>query len=99
MLHVGGATGMEHKAPEEWRMTIKEQLDAIKQQAQVIAEIHDLLHVGIFQGSNSQKVLMGQAYLKGLHEQVSKEVKRLEEALAEEMKPTFTEALKEQIKA
>lgn len=80
-------------------MDIKQQLEALKQQQNAVAEMHDILHVGLFVGANGQKVIMSQAYAKGLHDAISKEVKRLEEALAEEMKPTFTEALTEQIKA
>lgn len=77
-------------------MTSKD-IQNITEQAQVVAEIHDLLHVGTFQGGVAQKVLMGQAYLKGLHGQIKAEIKRMEEQLGDEMKPTFTEALKTEI--
>lgn len=79
--------------------SVKAQLEAIKQQQNAVAEMHDLLHVGLFVGANSQKVTMSQAYAKGLHDAIAKEVKRLEELLAAEMTPTFTESLTEQVKA
>lgn len=73
-------------------------LDYVKKQSQIVAEIHDLLHIGTFPGNASQKLAMGQAYMKGLYGEMNKEVRRIEEKLAEEMSPTFTEALKEEIR-
>lgn len=80
-------------------VNISKALETIKQQQQVIGEIHDMLHVGTFPGHLSQKLVMAQAYMKGIYNQVSAEIRKLEEQLGEEMKPAFTEALKEQSKA
>lgn len=77
--------------------TINEQIEYVKKQLEVVAQIHDLLNMGKFNGSAAQNLVMGQAYMKGICQQIAAEVKRLEEVKAAEMTPTFTETLKAEI--
>lgn len=60
----------------------------MKQEIDAVATIHDLLHLGVFPGHVSQKLLVSQLYMRKLHDELKIKERQAEEALAEQMAPT-----------